>query len=295
MAKPIHLVVGADGLVGAALFRRLRKAEVYAAATTRRRENVREDCIYLDLVEKAGGWEWPWPIQVAIICAGITKAQACKDDPNSTAITNVHGISTLIGSLVAAGAFVVFLSTNQVFDGARPCQLPGAPFAPITEYGRQKAQVEEQMAQYGNSVAIVRFSKILGPQPALIPAWVDNLRSGKPIHPFSDMTMAPIPLSCAVSVLLFAAQFRLGGIIQVSGQEDIPYSDAACIGATALGIDAQLVQPVTAAELGTYTEPVPAFTSLNVDRLREEFGLVPPDVLWTIEAAFANPQLLEGA
>lgn len=292
--QPIHLIVGADGLVGGALFRRLRNAGKSVVGTTRKRAGVNESYSYLDLAEPAGEWKFPWPVSVAIICAGVTKAQACKDDPVSTAAINVEGISSLASTLVAAGAFVIFLSTNQVFDGSTPRQEPDARLCPATEYGRQKAEVERRIAEHGDSVAIVRFAKILGSRPSLIAGWIDSLRGGKPIHPFSDMTLAPIPLSCAVTALTLVAQLRLPGILQVSGDEDIPYAEAARAGARALGADPRLVQPVAASEVGTLGEPIPLHTTLNMDRLMITMGIVPPAARWTIETAFGNPHLLSG-
>jgi dTDP-4-dehydrorhamnose reductase len=295
MTRPVHLVVGADGLVGNALVQRLRSAGESMVATTRRRSNVNDDCLYLDLAEPLDNWRSPSRLSVATICAGITKAQACKDDPTYTSKVNVERTSDLIGDLVAAGAFVIFISTNQVFDGAKPFQSPDASPHPVTEYGLQKSEVERRLAQYGDSVAIIRFAKILGPHALLIPGWVQSLRDGKTIHPFSDMTMAPIPLSCAVTVLSLVAQLRLSGILQVSGQEDISYAEAAHLGAKALSIDSQLIEPAKTAEHGSSTEPIPAHTTLNIDRLKASLGIVPPSVKWTIETAFANPQLLAGA
>lgn len=290
-----HLVIGADGLVGSALFRRLRNAGQSVAGTTRRRAKVHVRRIHLDLAECVDHWESPWPVSVATVCAGVTTVQACKDDPRSAAAVNVEGISSLVSNLVAAGAFVILLSTNQVLDGSKPCQAPDAPLSPATEYGRQKAEVERRMARHGDSVAIVRFAKILGAQPSLFSGWRASLDSGKPIHPFSDMTLAPVPLSCAVTVLALVASLRLPGILQVSAEEDISYAEAARIGANALGADPRLVQPVAASEMGGYAEPIPAHSTLNIDRLKIAMGVVPPPSQWTIETAFANPQLLAGA
>jgi len=293
MTQPVYLVIGADGQVGSALVRRLRNAGESVFATTRRPGNVNNNCAYLDLLEPPDDWKCPCPASVAIVCAGIAKAQACKDDPLSTGKVNVQGISDLVGNLVAAGAFVIFLSTNQVFDGVTRFQLPESPLAPMTEYGRQKSEVERRLAQCGDSVAIVRFAKILGPDASLIPGWVQSLRSGRPVHPFFDMTMAPIPLSCAVTALLLIGQLRLPGIFQVSGQEDISYAEVALIGARTIGADSQLVEPVKAAECSSYTEFVPAYTTLNIDRLMETGGIVPPPVDWTIQTAFAKPHFLD--
>jgi dTDP-4-dehydrorhamnose reductase len=294
MIKPVHLIVGADSLVGGALLRSLQHARESVAGTTRRPANTDDYRIHLDLGGLLDNWNPPWPVSVATICAGITKAQACKDNPLSTAAINVQGICRLVAKLVSSGSFVIFLSTNQVFDGSVSFELAGAPLSPVTEYGRQKAEAEQQLARYGDSVAIVRFAKILGSRSPLIDGWIDLLKSGKPIHPFSDMTMAPVPLSCAVTVLSLIGRHRLSGIFQVSGQEDVSYAEAARAGAKALGFDQELVQPVAAAHLASYTESIPAHTTLNIDRLKSSLGMVPPSVSWTVHTAFANPVLLSG-
>jgi dTDP-4-dehydrorhamnose reductase len=294
MNEPVHLVVGADGLVGGALLRRLDSMGIAAVGTTRRAANISDRMIHLDLAAQACEWDFPWPVSVATICAAVTKAQACKDDPTATAAVNVTGISAIVSRLVAVGAFVIFLSTNQVFDGAVPHQSADAPQSPRTEYGRQKAALEQAIAPHGDSVAIVRFAKILGPVPALIPAWIDSLRKGLPIHPFSDMTLAPVPLSSAVTILSLIASLRAPGVFQFSGDEDISYADAARIGASALGLDQGLIQPVTVAA-SSFSESVPAFTSLDISRIESAFGLVPPTSRHTIETAFVSPAQLLGA
>ena len=291
-SSPVQLVIGADGLLGGALLRRLRMAGESVAGTTRRRANVSEQCLYLDLTDTACEWRAPWPVSVAYVCAGVNKLQVCKGDPEGTAKVNVEGVCSLAAGLAAAGAFVVLLSSNHVLDGSAPRRAPDAPLSPLTEYGRQKAEVERRMAACGASVAIVRFAKILGPGPSLFTGWADSLARGEAIHPFSDMSLAPVPLSFAVEALTRTATLRLSGVTQVSAAEELSYAEAALAGARALNADPGLVQPVAAAKLGAYKEAIPPHTTLNIDRLGSALGLVPPAVRWTVETAFVNSQLL---
>ena len=72
--------------------------------------------------------------------------------------------------------------------------MPEEPLSPITEYGRQKAEVERRISKLGSSVSIVRFTKILGQVYPLFSSWLKTLQENKPIHPFSDMYMAPVDL-----------------------------------------------------------------------------------------------------
>lgn len=289
------LVVGSDGQIGSSLMMHLRKSGVNVIGTTKHREIVNNSRIYLDLSEDIDKWSCPKQVMTAILCAGITKIGLCQGDPALTSLINVDGVSSLIKKLVENNIFVIYLSTNQVFDGTRPYRWSEEPTSPTTEYGRQKVVVEQNINKFGDSVAIVRFTKILGPIIPLIAEWKEDLKSGRTISPFSGMTMAPIPLSFALSVLHLLCELRLPGLLQVSGNLDISYSEVAYFGARLLGVDPNLIQPVTAQKSVYFTGYAPKYTSLNIDRLKNALGIEPPDVWWTIEKAFLQPQILAGA
>ncbi len=291
---PITLVVGSDSLIGGALIAHLLRAGERVVGTTRRHEAVDESHLFLDLSQDLAKWRCPLPIAVAVVCAGVTSLDACRRDPVATAHINVQGVSALVKNLVARGSFVIYLGTNQVFDGSVPYRLPDDPVTPVTEYGRQKAEAERQIRQLGDSLVIVRFTKVLGPTNPLFSAWSEALRNGKPIQAFSDMYMAPVPLSCAISVLRLVADLRLPGILQVSGGRDISYAEVACLGARLFGVGENLVQPIRSSQSGLYAEPVLENTTLNIDRLRAVLGFEPPDVQWTAETAFAKAEALAG-
>src|ERR1700681_3257292 len=109
--EPVYLVVGSDSLIGGALLRRLRHAGQHAVGTTRRRTQI-EHSVYLDLLEGPDKWQPPEPVTVAIVCAGVTRLQACESDPVTSAKINVEGVSALVTNLVSRRIFVIYLSTN---------------------------------------------------------------------------------------------------------------------------------------------------------------------------------------
>ena len=78
----------------------------------------------------------------ACVCAAVARLAACAADPEGTAHINVTQTLALVDKLLARGIYVLFLSTNQVFDGSVPQMPAGAPYSPVSEYGRQKARTE---------------------------------------------------------------------------------------------------------------------------------------------------------
>ena len=289
MCKPdTYLVVGADGFVGGALMDRLMQTEKQVKATTRRKDNIDENHIYLDLSESLIDWNCPEGVSTAFICAGVTSLEDCRRDPKSSARVNVERTSQLVEKLVNKGVFVIYLSTNQVFDGTKPYRKAEENVCPVTEYGRQKAEAEQRIRLLGDSVSILRLSKVLGDGALLFREWVLNLRQQKPIHPFKDMTMSPVSVSTVVTVIQLIAESRMSGITQVSGNCDISYAEAAVIGAKLLGFDEGLIKPINTTEAGHFQERFPKYTTMDVQRLRDVFGIEPVGINCTIKKNFTN-------
>jgi len=83
------------------------------------------------------------------------------------------------GSIAAAcerhGAWLVFLSTDQVFDGASPPYGVDAESKPLSEYGRQKLQAEKLVLASSPRAAVLRVPQLYGPAEFLEECFVTSL------------------------------------------------------------------------------------------------------------------------
>ena len=209
------LVVGADGILGCHLVELLEQTGCVVWRTSRRSGFAGPRCFTLDLAGEAADWRLPLVSPyAAVICAAVPAVAACEADPQATARVNVTGTVTLARLLAAKGVFTVFPSSNMVFDGTRPNCRSDEPVCPCTEYGCQKALAEQQLSSLSDRVAIVRFTKILSPDMPLITGWIEALRSGHEVYPFSDMVMAPVPVTFAAEVLRQIAERRLPDVFR---------------------------------------------------------------------------------
>jgi dTDP-4-dehydrorhamnose reductase len=277
------VVIGADGAIGGALFDRLKQADGAVVGTSRR---VGSSFLHLDLEGEPRAWQLPDRANVAYLCAAAASLDGCRQQPAQTRRINVEGTLEAAKRLRDRGAHVVFLSTNQVFDGIGPRQPALARPNPQTEYGRQKAETERELLASGQAT-VVRFTKVLGPSPPLFRSWLNALRKGEPIEPFHDMAIAPIPLTFAVDVLKSAGDRRLGGVVQASGEMDISYAEIARALAARLQADPDLIRPISIADRGVSREAAPWNTTLDASRI-EGLGLTPPPVWDTIAASFED-------
>jgi len=276
------LVVGSDGSIGRSLVTAFQASGKNVLQTTRNRNLVSVQKVFLDLSEDLRQWPLPTvPVKVAFICAAVTSQEKCRSEPEYSRRVNVEGTISLARRLVDSGCFVIFLSTNVVFDGKKPFAKGNDPVNPQSAYGRQKSEAEAKLLKMGDMLSIVRFSKVLSPDMPLFQGWIRDLKAGKEICPFSDMLFSPVPLAFAVEVLLKVAELQIPGIMQVSAAQEISYADMAVHIARKLGLDEKLIRPVSYLE--SLIERAPLHTTLDVSRLRSELGMIPPEVskLWS--------------
>lgn len=285
---PRWLVVGGDGAIGSALADHLATKRTGAGEpvlVTSRRPESRPvsgwpgvERLRLDLAEPEAFWPaLPEGPGVAFICAAAARHEQCKRDPAGSRAVNVKGTLALVRRLRAGGMRVVWLSTNQVFDGSVPHQRADAPPSPRSTYGLQKAETERALLAMGEGVCILRLSKVVTPGMPLVEGWLAAFREGRSVRPFHDMVIAPVAVDTVVEAMVRAGERGLSGLLQLTGPEDMGYDEVARLLAEAVGAPAGLVEPISWRDATSDLEWVPRHTTLDLTRLVEEVGIQPED------------------
>jgi len=282
----VSLIIGADGVLGQAIVARERELG-HSVIETRRRGNAGPAC--LDIASMSETWPIPPQVTVAYVCAAITSQRECAINTPRAYATNVTGTYTIARRLVEAGVFVVFPSTNMVFDGSRPFVSPLAATCPRTTYGRMKAEAERSLLAIGGRVGVVRLSKVVYGNLPVFAQWQVAFESGCDVLPFEDLLFSPLPIVDAANVLIAVARSRAEGIVQASAAEDISYADACRIVAERLGVAPSRVRPISWREKGGFLEHAPAHTTLDSTRASEISGFTPPKARAAIESAMNSP------
>ncbi len=280
----MYLLIGGDSELGAATFRHMRLAGAEVRATTRRAEVVSPDQPFFDILHPLNNWPPPEGTEAACIFVAVARLNACAADPVGSAAVNVSQTLHLIDKLTEDGIYVLFLSSNQVFNGDVPHVPADVCTCPISEYGRQKAKAEavicERMAR-GAPLGVLRLSKVMSPNMALIRGWINSLLCDKAIRAFNDMTLAPVPIDLVSAAIARLLQERSRGIYQLSGPRDVTYAEMARHLANELGVSPNLVEPISAAMGGVPEGALPRHTTLDSTFLRERYGIGVPDV-WEV-------------
>jgi dTDP-4-dehydrorhamnose reductase len=238
------LIIGGDSQIGGALARSFANQHIPGIATSRRESFGH---LQLNLATSPENWPEIPQADVAYFCAAITKLDICEEDPETTRIINVTHMQALTEQLQERGTFVVFLSSNHVFDGRKPYPKASDPTSPVNEYGRQKVAFEEWLLSRKQPAAVLRLTKVVSEQLAIISQWSAALRKNETIEAFTDLRFAPVPLAAVLSAMQEIGTGRRSGISQLSGQRDISYYDIARCVAVRCGASEELVKPVPAA------------------------------------------------
>jgi dTDP-4-dehydrorhamnose reductase len=287
------LFIGGDSEIGAATQASMRSHGRDIVATTRR-PNPGLGRIMLDLNQPLDAWEPPPRAEAACIFAAAARLADCAADPVTTSRINITQTLTVVERLNSRGIYVLFLSTNQVFDGRSSHVPTDAPTAPVSEYGRQKAQTEaalrERMAR-GAPIGILRLAKVISPRTTLLREWSTALASGKRIRAFRDMTMAPAPIEAVAGAIEALLNDRASGIYQLTGPRDVTYSDVAFLFAAQLKASRSLIEETSVTTAGLPRGIAPPHTTLDSTLLRERYAISVADAPLVLETTLRQISL----
>jgi dTDP-4-dehydrorhamnose reductase len=282
LKKPAFMVVGGDSHVGSSLLDSLNMRGHKTYSTTKRINTLTESRIFLDF-EKIAEFNLPIDVGYVYVVAAATNYERCENDPSTFKI-NVELIPDFIRSLLAKGIFVNFISTNSVFGGEVPWPKENDIHNPRIAYARQKHLAEISSASYAanlraeNIFSIVRLTKVLGPDTAPIPGWIEDWNNKKVVNPFSDLIFAPISVGYVGESLAKLGEKRISGNLHLSGSINLSYVEFANAIANHLNIPKSLIDPTTSSERNITILFKPQFSGLDMKNTTKLSGIEPQEL-----------------
>jgi dTDP-4-dehydrorhamnose reductase len=250
--------------------------------TTRRVSREDKKHLFLDLGLPFREWPDLPSVDAAVICAGVASIAECEADPDDTAVVNLHAPVELARRLCERGSFVLFLSSTGVFDCQKPFRCREDPPCPVTNYGRQKAEVEDKILALDGKTAVLRLTKIVGLEMPLFDRWQAELASGQNIMAYQDTTIAPITAVFASRVMHEIIDAGAEGIFHASGDEDLPYTVLAEQLVRAMKVGPERIEARTGSMKEYPSGSSPHYTTLDMGCEEEMFGISAPSSLATM-------------
>jgi dTDP-4-dehydrorhamnose reductase len=205
---------------------------------------------------------------VVVCAAAIPNVERCELEPEASRAVNVTGTLALADAARSAGATFVWLSSEYVFDGEDGPYDEDRDVNPINEYGRQKVEVEQTLAERSDDWIVARVSCVYGREARrknFVYQLYDALSTGRELKVPGDQVGTPTAAANAAVVIreLWTAGER--GIFHVAGADRVLRSDFGVLVAEELGLDPGLLRPTPTDELGL-AAPRPRGAGMLVDK-----------------------------
>jgi dTDP-4-dehydrorhamnose reductase len=203
-----------------------------------------------------------WCPDIVINAAGFTAVDACESEKAKAWAVNAWGARNLAEGARLAGAHLVHVSTDYVFDGFSP-----EPYVewdatnPLSVYGRSKLGGEAEVRSLLPGATVVRTSWVCGRFGANMLKTVLRLAPGEGALRFvDDQRGCPTFADDLAAMLVRLAIGRLPGTFHVTNQGPTTWFGFARDVLAAAGYDPRRVEPISTAEL---VPPRPASRPAN--------------------------------
>jgi dTDP-4-dehydrorhamnose reductase len=265
------LIIGAEGMLGRDVC--MRFAPHFALVTASRRSGeIRLDITDGESVRQAVAEITP---DVVVLCAAYTDVDGCERNPEEAYRVNAFGAANVASACVDAGARLLFISTDYVFDGAkRSGYTEWDTPRPLNVYGASKLAGERWIREICPRHWIVRSAWLYGWGGRCFPQTILNAaREGRPLRVVNDQTGSPTFTRDLADVLLQMVQQNVAyGTYHAVNQGSATWYEVACE-VIRLATERRLlsgevsVTPVSSPEWLSPTRR-PACSVLRMERLR---------------------------
>jgi dTDP-4-dehydrorhamnose reductase len=201
-----------------------------------------------------------------INCAAWTDVDGAETAEEQATAVNGAGAGNLAAAAAEAGALLVHVSSDYVFDGRSEAPYEeDAPTGPQGAYGRSKLSGEQAVAAAGGRSAIVRSAWVFGPHGK---NFVDTMRrlgaERDEVAVVDDQVGCPTYTGHLAAALLRIAERGATGVMHVAGGGRCSWYELAVATFEEAGLACR-VRPQSTADLGR-PAPRPAFSVLTSTR-----------------------------
>jgi dTDP-4-dehydrorhamnose reductase len=251
-------IFGASGLLGKALTQEWKDDAVTALGS--RDADIRDRKRVQQVVQQTRP-DW------IVLAAAYTDVDGCESNPDLAFAVNRDGAANVAAAAVQAGARLVFLSSDYVFDGTKTTPYETADARnPQSVYGRTKAEAEIKLLTLMPDCCIARTSWLFGAGGKCFPDTILKLAASRPaLDVVNDQRGCPtyaLDLARAITQL---CRNNARGIVHVTGAGDCTWFEFAQEIVRGAGL-ATTVRPVSSQQMAR-PAPRPTYSVLSPARL----------------------------
>ena len=288
------LITGSNGLLGSNLVRYFSQNPDYIVFSTSRSPSVNPptvDFIQTDLLNSnsANKIFSRFRPDIVINTVSLVNVDQCEEDPGLANKLIVKTTENVTKSADRFNCRIIYISTDQIFDGKKSMYKETDFINPINVYGQTKSQAELQTLQSNQNPTIIR-TNFFGWSPTghiqTFGEWIFNsIKEKKPMNLFTDYYFTPIEITFlaeAIDTLISSQAFpqytipQYTGLFNIAGsQRCSKYDFGMCMGhelekTNICEFDPTLITPTTL-KSAKFKAPRPQDLSLSTEKFNHTF------------------------
>ncbi|MBI5631800.1 MAG: SDR family oxidoreductase [Elusimicrobia bacterium] len=223
-----------------------------------------------------------------IHAAGIASVDYVEKHYAESLESNIVGTLNVSSACRRHGIYMIYVSTNAVFDGKAAPYRESDPVRPVNKYGRIKVECERLVSETLERFAVARPILMYGwnhvvcrPNPA---TWIyEKLLRGEEAPLVNDVYENPLFNRQCGKALWAMARKTPSGVFHLAGRDVVNRHEFGLAVAEAFGLDKSLIKPVASSYFPSIA-PRPKNTSFLTGRMERELGVAPLGLKEGLEA-----------
>ena len=208
--------------------------------------------------------------EVVVHAASLTDVDKCETNKELARTINVEGTKNISRAAKEHGSFLIYISSDYVFNGEKGQYRESDNPDPTNYYGFTKLEAEKTVKNTFHEYCIARASVIYGSNPAAgkinFALWLLNkLRENEQVRIVTDQWNSPTLNTNMAEMTLEIIERRLAGTFHISGKTRISRYDFAKQIAKKFGLNQNLILPATSEEF-SWAAKRPKDSSLNTSK-----------------------------
>ena len=269
MVKLKVLVTGSAGLVGQQVVKDLSNThQVFSCYNELKPEygdSVKMDLKNCEMISSILTEKKP---DIVIHLGAMTGVDLCEKEKTSASEINTKATEIIAKECSKLNSFLVYVSTDYVFDGNLGMYKEDDVINPLGFYGKSKLEGEKVVQNFSTNWCIARTSTPFGLHPTKksFPMWViENLQKQKQIDVLIDQFTSPTYIPNLSRMLIEISERHITGIIHTAGASKISRYQMACMVSDKLNLDSALLKQISINKM-KWVAQRPKDSSLDVSR-----------------------------
>ena len=269
MVKLKFLVTGSAGLVGQQVVKDLSNSHLVFSCYNKSKpeygDSVKMDLKNYEMISSVLSETEP---DVVIHLGAMTGVDLCEKEESMAFDINTKATQTIAQQCSISNTFLVYVSTDYVFDGNLGMYKEDDVANPLGFYGKSKLEGEKAVQNFSANWCIARTSTPFGLHPTKksFPMWViENLQKQKQIDVLIDQFTSPTYIPNLSRMLIEISERRITGIINTAGASKISRYQMASMVSDKLNLDGTLLKQISMNKMKWIAQR-PKDSSLDVSR-----------------------------